>query len=82
MYHVDTEQHQRTSQIAACKEMRQKLRLAERGGNFLKRDSCRKPVKNAGNTCGFSGRGFNTPATISKTEGIARLTVVEHLDDR
>lgn len=82
MYHVDTEQHQRTRQIAACKEMRQKLCLAERGGNFLKRDSCRKPVKNAGNTCGFSGRGFNTPATISKTEGIARLTVVEHLDDR
>ena len=68
--------------LPPVKEMRQKLCLAERGGNFLKRDSCRKPVKNAGNTCGFSGRGFNTPATISKTEGIARLTVVEHLDDR
>lgn len=82
MYHVHTEEHQRTRQMAACKEMRQKLYLAERGGNFLKRDSCRKPVKNAGNTCGFSGRGFNTPAAISKVEGIARLTVVEHLDNR
>jgi hypothetical protein len=76
MYHVDTDQDQRTGQIAACKEMCQKLCQAERG------DSCRKPVKNAGNTCGFSGLGFNTPAMILRTEGIAQLTVVEHVDDR
>jgi hypothetical protein len=55
MYHVDTDRDQRTRQIAACKEMCQELYLAERGGEFLKRDSCRKPVKNAGNACGFSG---------------------------
>jgi hypothetical protein len=41
------------------------------GGNFLKQDSCRKPVKNAGNTCGFSGQGFDTTAVISRIEGIA-----------
>jgi hypothetical protein len=55
MYHVDTDRDQRTRQIAACKERCRRLYLAGRGDSVLKRDSCRKPVKNAGNTCGFSG---------------------------